>query len=550
MDEPRSRVGEVLAGKYHLERLLGSGGMGSVYEALHAFTQRRVAVKMMHPHIARSRVASERFLREARAPGSIGHTGIVEVLDGGHAEDGSLYLVMEVLHGETLAAALKARRMHLQEIAPIVLELLDILDAAHAAGFVHRDIKPDNVFLEHAGDAEIEVKLLDFGVAGVIAHDALEAVRDPKLTRAGAVLGTPLYMSPEQALGRSVDARADLWSVGALLYQAVSGAPPYDGDSFQALVVSISTQEHVPIGALRPDLPPRVHAVIERALRKDPARRWSSAREMANALSSAVEGRSTAHDVNTLGMSALPSEPSAPFKAASARPVERLTALRMVLLGMGAVIVFGAIAYMVTLGPRSRHAEPVVEPVAETATIEAVAEPSPAAATEQARAAAPAQAAAQSPVHTAHAPAAAVAPAAIEVKEASPAPQAQEALPVPAPVPVTAPAPPPAHGLSSEALASVLSAAQGELQRCYEHSMVAALTSGQPALPALAYDVSLRVSPAGRVERAQVTSTSNSPPPAIRACLQAAIDGLRFPAAGAASEARFPVVFQPAVVGP
>src|SRR5687768_13257053 len=242
--EPRSRVGEVLAGKYHLERLLGSGGMGAVYEALHAFTQRRVAVKLMHPAIARSKVASERFLREARAPGSIGHTGIVEVLDGGHAEDGSLYLVMEVLHGETLAAALRGRRMHLQEIGAIVLELLDILEAAHAAGFVHRDIKPENVFLQNAGDSEIEVKLLDFGVAGVIEQNVAERAADPKLTRAGAVLGTPLYMSPEQALGRTVTARADIWSVGALLYQALAGAPPYNGNSFHELVVSISTQEH------------------------------------------------------------------------------------------------------------------------------------------------------------------------------------------------------------------------------------------------------------------------------------------------------------------
>ena len=152
--EPRSRVGEVLAGKFQLERLLGSGGMGAVYEALHAFTQRRVAVKLMHPTIARSKVAAERFLREARAPGSIGHAGIVEVLDGGYAEDGTLYLVMEVLHGETLAASLRQKRMHLQEIAAIVLELLDILEAAHQAGFVHRDIKPENVFLETAAEGD------------------------------------------------------------------------------------------------------------------------------------------------------------------------------------------------------------------------------------------------------------------------------------------------------------------------------------------------------------------------------------------------------------
>jgi len=350
--EPRSRVGEVLAGKYHLERLLGSGGMGAVYEALHAFTQRRVAVKLMHPSIARSKVAAERFLREARAPGSIGHEGIVEVLDGGHAEDGSLYLVMEVLHGETLQAALRKKRIHLQEIAAIVLELLDILEAAHEAGFVHRDIKPENVFLEAAGEGEITVKLLDFGVAGVIEQSDRERSADPKLTRAGAVLGTPLYMSPEQALGRSVDARADLWSVGALLYQALAGAPPYGGNSFQALVVSISTQEHTPIGVLRPDLPPRVHAVVERALRKDPDKRWSSAREMAGALAAAVEGRSTSHDVNTLVASAPPDEASLPPRADEDHDAG--SSLRLTLLGMGAVVLLGAIAYVVTLGPWSK----------------------------------------------------------------------------------------------------------------------------------------------------------------------------------------------------
>jgi serine/threonine-protein kinase len=540
--EPRSRVGEVLAGKYQLERLLGSGGMGAVYEALHAFTQRRVAVKLMHPNIARSKVASERFLREARAPGSIGHTGIVEVLDGGHTEDGSLYLVMEVLHGETLAAALRARRMHLQEIAAIVLELLDILEAAHEAGFVHRDIKPDNVFLQDSGDREIEVKLLDFGVAGVIQQNAAERSGDPKLTRQGAVLGTPLYMSPEQALGRAVDPRADLWSVGALLYQALAGAPPYDGNSFHELVVSISTRDHVPIGALRPDLPPRVHAVIERALRKDPQKRWSSAQEMASALGAAVEGRSTAHDANTLGMSALPSEPSAPPAPPLVTAAGReLSALRLIVLGMGAVIVLGALAYIATLGPWSRgssrkselatlSAEPVPTPVLDVALT----------------------AAAQPPIGR---PAQPVAPQAIEVEDvaAAPAPHHDRAAQVPIPVPVTAPAPPPlpaAHGLSSEALAGVLTAAQGELQRCYEQAMVAALTSGQPALPVLAFEVSLRVSPEGRVERAQVTTTQREAPAPLRACLQGVIDGLRFPAAGAASDARFPIVFQPAVVGP
>ena len=146
-ERAQERVGDQIAGRYRLLRLLGAGGMGAVYEALHEFTQRRVAVKLMHPHFARSAQAAERFVREARAPSSIGHPGIVEVLDGGRAEDGSLYLVLELLEGETLAARMRDRRMSPAELATIAIELLDALQAAHAAGFVHRDIKPENVFL-------------------------------------------------------------------------------------------------------------------------------------------------------------------------------------------------------------------------------------------------------------------------------------------------------------------------------------------------------------------------------------------------------------------
>jgi serine/threonine-protein kinase len=419
---------------------------------------------------------------------------------------------------------------------------VDTVVARQASCCVVRDVTPENVFLQNAGDDEIGVKLLDFGVAGVTEQNVAERAADPKLTRAGAVLGTPLYMSPEQALGRTVSARADIWSVGALLYQALAGAPPYNGNSFHELVVSISTQEHVPIGALRPDLPPRVHAVVERALRKDPQKRWSSASEMASALASAVEGRSTAHDAGTLGVSALASEPSArPAPPAAAPDGSGLSPLRMIVLGMGAVIVLGAIGYIATLGPWSRRD-------ARTSSTPVTAEPEAGAAL--AAAPLPQAEAAGGPALAVHA---SVARGESPAARAAPAHEDSQAPPVPVPVPVTAPAPPPApeaHGLSSEALSAVLSAAQAELQRCYERAMVAALTAGKPPLPALAFDVSLRVSPAGRVERAQVAATEDNEPPALRACLQAAIDGLRFPTAGAASEARFPVVFQPAVVGP
>ncbi|MDD9935410.1 MAG: serine/threonine-protein kinase, partial [Myxococcales bacterium] len=280
------RVGDRIADKYHLTRLLGSGGMGAVYEATHQFTQRRVAVKLMHPQFARSGVAAERFVRESQAPSSIGHPGIVEVLDGGYDNDGSLYLVLELLEGRTLSDDLEQGRMDPDALGHVMLELLDALEAAHAAGFVHRDIKPENIFLVGMDD-EPRVKLLDFGVAGVLADDE----DNPNLTKAGSVLGTPLYMSPEQAKGRSVDARSDLWSVGAVMYQALTGRPPFGGDNFQALVVSIVTQEHFPLETVRPDLPVRVTTVVERALEKEPQERWQDAGEMAAALQQALEAR-------------------------------------------------------------------------------------------------------------------------------------------------------------------------------------------------------------------------------------------------------------------
>src|SRR5262245_42595474 len=179
-ERAHERVGSLIAGRYRLERLLGSGGMGAVYEAVHEFTQRRVAVKLMHPAFARSKIAAERFVREAQAPSSIGHQGIVEVLDGGRAEDGALYLVLELLQGETLAAAIRGGALSPVRLVPIALELLDALGAAHDAGFVHRDIKPDNVFLVADDDGTSRVKLLDFGVISVLSDE-------PGLTQAGAV---------------------------------------------------------------------------------------------------------------------------------------------------------------------------------------------------------------------------------------------------------------------------------------------------------------------------------------------------------------------------
>jgi tRNA A-37 threonylcarbamoyl transferase component Bud32 len=537
--QAEQRVGEEIAGKYQLERLLGAGGMGAVYEAVHRFTHRRVAVKLMHPSFGRSKLAAERFLREAQAPGTIGHPGIVEVLDGGQDEDGSLYLVLELLEGETLAGAMKAGALDVQRLGAIALELLDALGAAHEAGFVHRDIKPDNVFLTPAGAEEPLVKLLDFGVAGVLAEAG-----KPRLTVKGAVLGTPLYMSPEQALGHAVDARSDLWSVGAVMYQALAGCAPFGGDSIAALLVSISQQQHVPLDARRPEVPVRLAMVVERALEKKSENRWQSAQEMAEALRSALEHARRPRDG---GGPALAPPPAA---VAPTTPLgERVESVQGWPWGViaAAVLVIGLAvgvgAWTVGRGGRVAHAAAkLARPTAE------VAEPSPIA--EAPPRPTPGTASAPHPAATLPAaPRAAVPlPAAQQPPTAQSAPAAPVAVSPPSSAPGTVA---PVRPLDSAVLSGVLQAHQPELQRCYENAVVASMgepgSSAAAALAKVRLDVVLAIAPSGKIDRVVVNGQA---PAELKQCATAAITGWTFPASDRASDLSFPVVFQRELVPP
>ncbi len=536
------RVGGEIAGKYRIERLLGSGGMGSVYEAVHQFTQRRVAVKLMHPTFARSKLAAERFLREARAPGSVGHPGIVEVLDGGRDDDGSLYLVLELLEGETLSEALESGAMSEPRLGAIVLELLDALGAAHDAGLVHRDIKPENVFLTPAGSEQPQVKLLDFGVA------SLSEPGKPGLTVAGSVLGTPLYMSPEQALGHAVDARSDLWSVGAVMYQALAGHPPFRGESMQALIVSISTQEHLPLGACKPALPVRLVAVVERALHKDPAQRWQSAAEMAEALQHALDHARRAQQTGAGPIAPPPAALAASAAAAPAPAGARSWGARGA-VGLGALaLALGAVVAWIAIG---RARDPARARLAPLAPIAAEAEaasprPAPAAASPAPAAAAPAPAASAGATRAAGVPAAGVAGA----------PRAAGVLPVPAapnaqPAAAAPPAQPQAQPLGLAAVSEVLRAHQDELQRCYQEAVVASLDEPASAeaasLASVRIDAAVAVTPAGAVERVALQGAA---PEQLQRCARAAIRAWRFPASNLPSDLHFPLLFQREVVQP
>ncbi len=270
-------------GPYRLLREIGSGGMGTVYEAEDTRLGRRVAVKVLPPELSRNRQAKERFLREARAASTVDHPNLCTVHDVGES-DGRLYIVLSLYEGETLRERIRRGALPPAGAREVAIQIARGLARAHEAGITHRDLKPANVMLTCHG----EVKILDFGIARLEGDEAT-------LTRTGATLGTPAYMSPEQARGDPVDRRTDIWSLGVLLYEMVAGRRPFGGEGVQAVVAAILTQEPEPLARVCPEAPPELARVAARALAKDPAERYPSATELLADLESgplpAHEGR-------------------------------------------------------------------------------------------------------------------------------------------------------------------------------------------------------------------------------------------------------------------
>jgi serine/threonine protein kinase/CheY-like chemotaxis protein len=274
-------TGALLAGRYRVGALLGSGGMGSVYEAVREdLGQMPVAIKVLHESIASDEDALGRFRREAHTVARLNHQNIVRILDFQMPGDEPAFLVMERLTGCSLGDALKhGRRFSIQEVAIIAAQALDALAVAHAADVVHRDLKPDNVFLVASAGAASTVKLLDFGVAKLTGTAPNE-----KLTQTGAILGTPAYMSPEQARGAEVDLRTDLYALGCVMFEALRGEPPVVADNYNALIFKIQVGRATPLGASMPNVDTSFIALIDRAIARDPADRFQSAQQMAEAL--------------------------------------------------------------------------------------------------------------------------------------------------------------------------------------------------------------------------------------------------------------------------
>ena len=280
--------GRVL-GSYRLITELGQGGMGTVYYAEHVSLPRRAAVKVLSDEIARDPDLVARFFDEARAANRIRHPGIVDVMDLGQS-DGVHFLVMELLEGETLGARLeRIERMRPPDVIELFGQACEALEAAHDRGIVHRDLKPENLFLARHGNGE-RVKILDFGIAKLIGHG------DVRRTRTGLVLGTPTYMSPEQCVGaRCLDARSDVYSIGVVLFEALTGRPPFMSDSAGQLIVSHACEAPPALRSIDSTIPEGLDELVARTLSKSPEDRPASMRELRVALEASLTPKVATH---------------------------------------------------------------------------------------------------------------------------------------------------------------------------------------------------------------------------------------------------------------
>ena len=277
---------QLLAGTYRIIRLIGEGGMGAVYEAKHTRLPRRFAVKVLFPHVAAHSEAVDRFKQEAMITSELGHPHIVDVVDFNFTSEGQAYLVMEYLEGENLEERLEQeKRLPLKKVEAILTQTASALDAAHKRGIIHRDLKPQNLFLCNNGQQEEDyLKVLDFGISKVRGSNAVH-------TRTHIVIGTPWYMSPEQARGRasSVDHRTDMFAMGTMLYEMLSGTPPFMGETPDAVLYQVVHEEPEALSGLRDDVTWTLQEVVRKAMAKKPEDRYDTMSELAREFTKAID---------------------------------------------------------------------------------------------------------------------------------------------------------------------------------------------------------------------------------------------------------------------
>src|SRR2546423_14682357 len=300
-------VGQTLAGKYLIEKLIKRGGMGAVYLGKHVLMDKTVAIKVLHPSLALDDDVVARFSREAKAASRISHPHAVSVTDFGESENGVVFLVMEYLDGRTLKEIIRSEGpLALDRIVEIVRQVAGALDAAHQQGVIHRDLKSDNIMLSRNDGGEW-AKVLDFGIAKI---QQPHGVPDPDITAANLVVGTPQYMSPEQcSQSGPIDARSDIYSFGIIVYEMLAGRVPFTGESPTVIMMKQVQDPPPSILEARPELAPGVAQVISKALAKQPADRFQSASELSAALTDAA--RATESSQLTAAPATIPNTPVA-----------------------------------------------------------------------------------------------------------------------------------------------------------------------------------------------------------------------------------------------
>ncbi len=308
-------IGQTINDAYTIERCIGVGGMARVYSAVQHSMNRQVALKILNSDVCNESVALSRFTREAATAGKLRHSNTISIYDVGCADDGTLYIAMELLHGRTLREELEIHgSLPVARAVKIAVQICLSLAEAHDAGMVHRDLKPDNVFLTTEHGREDYVRVLDFGIVKILDDPSLL-----HLTATGSTPGTPYYMSPEAGTGKEVSAESDFYSLGVVLFEALSGERPFDADSAVQVVVKHLTVPPPKLSSLERcgSVPKRLEAVIERLLAKEPVRRYESADEVIDALLGAVKvgyrpKRKPAAQSSSSALAALPTAEAMP----------------------------------------------------------------------------------------------------------------------------------------------------------------------------------------------------------------------------------------------
>ena len=281
---PPVKIGEVIGGRYRIDRLLGAGSMGFVVAAWHLELDQPVALKLLNSDVFEQGEAATRFRREVRAAARIKSEHVCRVIDVGSLEHGAPYMVMELLDGNNLEEELTNRGpLPVPEATLYILEAVEAIAEAHAAGIVHRDLKPANLFLARRADRSRLLKVLDFGISKSMVES--HGSRDMSLTKTGVIIGSPLYMSPEQMRStKDADTLSDVWALGAILFQLITGRPPYEGETIPELCAKLFTEDAPPPSTVRAGLPANLDAVLHRALARDATRRFQNVAELGAAL--------------------------------------------------------------------------------------------------------------------------------------------------------------------------------------------------------------------------------------------------------------------------